>query len=129
LPYFLGIASLIELRANSRTDDHDAQTTCCHLGDALCLACLLPVSAQPVGNGRMFDTLTDGVVQGINASSCDEFAARIQAARNQGSSGGGMKDRMKVMMAKNPEMRRQLINKLAGPIANKLFDCNLIPSF
>jgi hypothetical protein len=99
-------------------------------GMTLCLACILPISAQPVGNGRMFDTITDGIVQGINGSSCDEFAARIQEARNKkGTSGGGMKDRMKAMMSKNPEMRRQLINKLAGPIANKLFDCNLIPSF
>lgn len=99
-------------------------------GMTLCLACVLSVSAQPAGNGRMFDTFTDGIVQGINNSSCEEFASRIQDARNRkGGSGGGMKDRMKGMMSKNPEMRRQLINKLAGPIANKLFDCNLIPSF
>jgi hypothetical protein len=99
-------------------------------GMTLCLACILSVSAQPAGNGRMFDTLTDSIVQGINSSSCEEFAARVQEARNKkGASGGGMKDRMKAMMAKNPEMRRQLINKIAGPLANKLFDCNLVPSF
>lgn len=99
-------------------------------GMAFCFACLLPVSAQPAGNGRMFDTFTDGIVQGINNSSCEEFSARMQEARNKkGGSSGGMKDRMKAMMTKNPEMRRQLVNKLAGPIANKLFDCNLLPSF
>jgi hypothetical protein len=96
--------------------------TAATFGMALCFACLLPVCAQPVGNGRMFDT----IIGGINVSSCNEFAERIQEARSKkGSSGGGMRDRM---MAKNPEVCRQLINKLAGSTAYKLFDCNLIPN-
>jgi len=31
------------------------------------------------------------------------------------------------MLQKNPEMRQEFINRVAGPIANKMFECNLIP--
>ncbi len=82
------------------------------------------VSAQP--GGRMADTLGDTIVQEISATSCDDFAARIQEAR---SGNKGMRGRLKSMMTRNPQLRTQLVNKIAGPIVNKLIDCNLLPNF
>ena len=31
------------------------------------------------------------------------------------------------MLRQNPEMRQQFINRVAPPIANKMFDCKVIP--
>lgn len=31
------------------------------------------------------------------------------------------------ILQNNPELRERLINRVAGPIANKMFECNLIP--
>ena len=84
------------------------------------------VSAQP--SGRMADTLGDAIVQEINTTSCDDFADRIQEARS-GNKKGGMRGRLKSMMTRNPQLRTQLVNKIAGPILNKLIDCNLLPNF
>jgi hypothetical protein len=31
------------------------------------------------------------------------------------------------LLRKNPEIRKEFINRVAPPIANKMFDCNIIP--
>lgn len=93
---------------------------------AVCISFAARAQAQP-GGGRMVDTFGDMIVQNLESMPCDEFAQRIQQGRSQQSGKQSqMKGRMMAMMQKNPDLRRQLIDKMAAPLANKMFDCNMM---
>jgi hypothetical protein len=38
-----------------------------------------------------------------------------------------MKQKVVGLLRNDPKMRQQFMNKVAGPIANKLFECGMIP--
>ena len=38
-----------------------------------------------------------------------------------------MKERVIAMLKSDPQMRQAFINKVAAPIANKMFECGMIP--
>ena len=44
--------------------------------------------------------------------------------------GGGremMEEKVVEMLRKDPQMRTEFLNRVAGPIANKMFECGMIP--
>lgn len=100
-------------------------------GFALTLSWLSVAQAQP-GNRqeRVVGVAADAVVNRISSSSCDDFASSLEEAKarkSKGGEGAEQKERLTNAMQRNPELRAEFINKVAGPLANKLFDCGLIP--
>lgn len=73
----------------------------------------------------MLDSLADKVIQKYQSSSCAELAAQ-RAAPPTGRR-EEMKERVVQKMREDPGMRQAFINRVAAPIANKLFECQLIP--
>jgi hypothetical protein len=71
------------------------------------------------------DRLADKVVQKYQGSSCQQLAEE-RGHRPTGQR-AEMEERAVRLMHEDPQIRREFIDRVAAPIANKLFECGLIP--
>jgi hypothetical protein len=69
----------------------------------------------------MLDRVANKVVQKYQQSSCEQLWHQRQEPKPQ------MEQNMIQMLHDDPGMRQEFINRVAAPIANKLFECGLIP--
>ncbi len=73
----------------------------------------------------IMDKLADKVVQKYQSSSCQELIAKKSqpppAKREM------LEQKAVDMLRKDPQMRTEFLNRVAGPIANKMFECGMIP--
>jgi hypothetical protein len=81
------------------------------------------------------DALLDGAAKLVIAkyqnSSCAEIA-QMKSQPNQSSqtdrgSESVIQEKAIELLRNDPALREEFINRVAGPIANKMFECNLIP--
>jgi hypothetical protein len=70
----------------------------------------------------MLDQVASKVVQNYQSMSCEQIEAK--RAHPQPSE---MEARLVRLLHEDANMRQEFMNRVAGPIANKLFECNLIP--
>ena len=69
----------------------------------------------------IMDRVAQKVIQKYQTSSCEQLA-------NQRAQPPSPEQQRAVQFLRNdPQMRAAFINRVAGPIANKLFECGLIP--
>jgi hypothetical protein len=71
---------------------------------------------------KIVDSVADQMVSEIQTDSCPEFESMLKSRKsgtNSGKAGG--------MMKKDPAMRERFVNKVAGPLINKMIDCDLLP--
>ena len=73
----------------------------------------------------LMDKLADKVVQKYRTSSCQE----LREKKNERPTGGRemAEERVLEALRKDPQMRTEFLNRVAGPIANKMFECGMIP--
>ena len=71
--------------------------------------------------GPIADKIADMVIQKYQTETCQQIAANKAAPRND------MQKRAIDELRKDPKLRQAFISKVAGPIANKLFECGMIP--
>ena len=69
----------------------------------------------------IMDKIADKVIQKYQQSSCPQ----LMASRNQPKS--SQEQRALQMLRSDPTLRKAFIDKVAAPIANKMFECGLIP--
>lgn len=87
---------------------------------ALLLGAAVAVPAQ--GNKYpMLDLVVQKVVQKYQTSTCQQLAADKAAPPSD------IEKRAIQLLRQDPDLRSQFLNKVAGPIATKLFECGLIP--
>ncbi len=73
----------------------------------------------------MLDKIARKVIQKYQTSSCEQLAReRMQPKTGQKAQ---MEQRAVQMMRNDPQMRAEFINRVAAPIANRLFECGMIP--
>lgn len=73
----------------------------------------------------MMDKLADKVVQKYQSSSCQELIAK--KSQPQPAKREMLEQKAIEMLRKDPQMRTEFLNRVAGPIANKMFECGMIP--
>jgi len=73
----------------------------------------------------IMDKLADRVVQKYQNSSCQELAQK--KSRPPTGEKAMIEQKAIEMMRKDPQMRSEFLNRVAGPIANKMFECGMIP--
>jgi hypothetical protein len=93
---------------------------------ALASAGLLIVAGDAIAQDHpIVDRLADKVVQKYQGSSCEQLAAerghKPTGQREQ------MEERAVRLMHEDPQIRQAFLNRVAAPIANKLFECGMIP--
>jgi hypothetical protein len=73
--------------------------------------------------------IADRVAQKLIEKYQNESCQQLQAERSQPRTGMREEEMQRVVnfMRNDPQLRQHFINMVAGPIANKMFDCDLIP--
>jgi hypothetical protein len=69
----------------------------------------------------MLDRIADKVVQKYQSSSCE------QLMQKRGQPKAPEEQKIVGMLKNDQAMRTEFINRVAAPIANKMFDCGMIP--
>jgi len=88
---------------------------------AIALLCAA-VSAQEF---PILDKIADKVIQKYQSSTCEQLWQ--QKAEKGKTPESPMEQRALEMLKSHAQMRAAFINKVAAPIANKMFECGMIP--
>ena len=65
------------------------------------------------------------VIDKYQHSSCEDLKTSKEKAPDPQQE--AMKEKVVGLLKNDPKMREHFLNKVAGPIANKMFDCGMIP--
>ena len=91
----------------------------------LCVSMALAAGSAAAEEYPMMEKIAEKVVQKYQASSCEELAKE----KSQPPSGkkAQMEQKAIGLLRNDPAMRTEFLNIVAAPIANKLFECGMIP--
>jgi hypothetical protein len=87
----------------------------------LALAAMLVLAGGAFAQEMIVDMIANKVIQKYQQSTCEQLwqqKSQPKSAREQ---------EIIQKLHANPGIRTEFINKIAGPIANKLFECGMIP--
>ena len=87
---------------------------------------LLPVGlASAQESFPIMEKVAQKVIEKYQTSSCQQLAQQ----KKQPPTGqrAQMEQRAMQILRNDPQMRTEFLNRVAAPIANKLFECGLIP--
>ena len=92
---------------------------------SLGMACIGMAGALAQSQYPIMDRVAEKVIQKYQNSSCQQLAAE----RGQHPTGrrAEMEQRAVQLLHQDPQMREAFLNRVAAPIANKLFECGMIP--
>lgn len=83
---------------------------------ALCVTAGIAYAQYPI-----LDMVADRVVQKYQSSSCE------QLWQKKGEPKSMEEQRVIGLLQSDPQMRTAFLNKVAAPIANRMFECGMIP--
>ena len=83
---------------------------------ALCVTAGITYAQYPI-----LDMVGDRVIQKYQSSSCE------QLWQKKGEPKSPEEQRVIGLLQNDPQMRTAFLNQVAGPIANKMFECGMIP--
>lgn len=69
----------------------------------------------------ILDMMADRVVQKYQQASCEQLWEQRAKPKSQ------QEQELIQLLRGDPQMRTTFINKIAAPVANKMFECGLIP--
>jgi len=81
----------------------------------------LGVAGIAIGQGRIMDMVADKVVSKYQSASCEQLWQQKGQPKSQ------EEQRVVEFLKNDPQARAAFLNKVAGPIANKMFECGMIP--
>jgi hypothetical protein len=79
-----------------------------------------------IGNAQQYpimDKVADKVIQKYQSSTCEQLWQK----KSQKAPPSAEEQKVIQMLKGDPQMRAAFINKIAAPIANKMFECGMIP--
>ena len=83
------------------------------------------VRSAPQPQYPIADKLADKIIAKYQTSSCAQLTAQKQAPAN--AQHEEMETKVIDLLKQNPPMRQHFLNRIAGPIVNKMFECGMIP--
>jgi len=69
----------------------------------------------------LVDNIATKVVQKYQSSTCEQLWAQKAQPKSE------QEQHFIALLKQNPQARAEFINRVAGPMANKMFDCGMIP--
>jgi len=81
------------------------------------------VEAQPPQQYPIMDRVADKVIQKYQTSTCEQLWVK----KSEKTPPSPEEQKAIAFLKNDPQMRAAFINKIAPPIANKMFDCGMIP--
>ena len=91
---------------------------------AFLVALALAMLFVGVAGGQQYpllDMMADNVVQKYQQATCE------QLWEQKGQPKSAQEQELIQMLRSNPQMRTEFINRVAAPMANKMFECGMIP--
>jgi len=85
------------------------------------LSALLFGGAAAAQQYPLMDMVADKVIQKYQQSSCQQLWQKKGKPKTE------QEKRAVQMLRNDPQMRQAFIDKIAAPIANKMFECGMIP--
>jgi hypothetical protein len=82
-----------------------------------------PVRAQAQPQYPIMDKIADKIIQKYQSSTCEQLWMK----KSQKVPPSPEEQRAIGILKGDPQMRAAFINKIAPPIANKMFNCDMIP--
>ena len=95
------------------------------LAAALWLVSAIPQAQQGQSPYPMADMLAQKIIDKYTNSTCVQLAT--QKSEKPTGEKAQMEQRVIQLLKNDPQMRTYFINKIAAPIANKMFECGMIP--
>jgi hypothetical protein len=92
---------------------------------ALWLVSGTPQAQQPQQQYPLADMLAQKIIDKYTNSTCVQLAT--QKSEKPTGEKAQMEQRVIAALKADPQMRQYFINKIAAPIANKMFECGMIP--
>ena len=81
----------------------------------------LAVAGAVGGQGRIMDMVANKVVTKYQNATCEQLWQQKSEPKSQ-------EEQRAVQFLKNdPQARNAFINKIAGPVVNKMFECGMVP--
>ncbi len=77
------------------------------------------------GKYPLMEMIAQRVVQKYQTSSCQDLAAKKK--QKPAGKQAQIEARAIDLLRQDPQMRREFLNRVAGPIAEKMFECGMIP--
>ena len=87
------------------------------------LFALVYLSAAEAQQYPIMDRIADKVIQKYQQSTCEQLWQK----KSEKAPPSEMEQKAIQALKNDPQMRTAFINKVAAPIANKMFECGLIP--
>jgi hypothetical protein len=96
---------------------------------ALVVVMLAVVGASIKAQNQSTYPVADEVAAKVIAKYQNSSCAQLQAQKQHPPSGqqAAIEQKAIQQLKEDPQMREYFLNKVAGPIANKLFECGMIP--
>ena len=92
-----------------------------HTVKLLIAAGVLAFAGHAAADYPLMNMVADKVIQKYQAASCEQLWAQKQQPKSE------QEQRLMSLLKSDPQLRTAFMNKVAGPIANKMFDCGMIP--
>ena len=74
-----------------------------------------------VADFPLMNMVADKVIQKYQGATCEQLWAQKQQPKSE------QEQRLVGLLKNDPALRTAFMNKVAGPIANKMFECGMIP--
>jgi hypothetical protein len=87
----------------------------------LAAAGVLALAGPAVADYPLMNLVADKVIQKYQSATCEQLWAQKSQPK------GEQEQRLLSLLQSDPALRTAFMNKVAGPIANKMFDCGMIP--
>ena len=87
----------------------------------LAAAGVLAVAVPAAADYPLMNMVADKVIQKYQSATCEQLWAQKQQPKSE------QEQRLIGLLKNDPALRTAFMNKVAGPIANKMFDCGMIP--
>ncbi len=79
------------------------------------------VAGAVAAQGMILDMVANKVIQKYESSTCEQLWAAKQQPKSP-------EEQKAVNFLRNdPQARQAFLNKIAGPVSNKMFECGMIP--
>jgi len=91
-----------------------------HAGISIGIASLC-VAGLAASQGRILDMVANKVITKYQSSSCEQLWQAKGQPKSQ------EEQRAVEFLRNDPQARTAFLNQVAGPIANKMFECGMIP--
>ncbi len=90
---------------------------------ALTLLRISEAKAQPPQQYPLMDKVADKIILKYQQSSCEQLWIK----KSEKAPPSAEEQKAVAFLKSDPQMRAAFINKIAAPIANKMFECGMIP--